>query len=272
MDSVTSNLTKDEIIAEISLMTSADLSNKSFFIIVEGQDDIAFFNKKLANDAFLIESFSGKEGVKEIVRFFDKDNVIGICDRDYDAASETRIFYYDYSCLEMMLVSCDEAFESFVSAHYQGKDDYKTIRKTVFDNLKWISYLRFINSKKALGINFKGVSFSRSFDYNKRCIDLSKLMDQIFKINKELPTKFKDELNEVSVFCKHKHRLHTYYSITQGHDYIYCLKCFCDAERTQKKSAGAESLVLSLMSSFRKSDFKNTNLYNTLKAYSPLIL
>lgn len=114
MDSVTSSLTKDEIIAEISLMSSADLNNKNFFVLVEGKDDMTFLNRKLASNVYLFESFSGKEGVKEIVKYFNKDNIIGICDKDYDDCAENHIFYYDYSCLEMMLISCDEAFESFL--------------------------------------------------------------------------------------------------------------------------------------------------------------
>lgn len=272
MDSVTSNLTKDEIIAEISLMSSADFNNKNFFVLVEGKDDMTFLNRKLASNVYLFESFSGKEGVKEIVKYFNKDNIIGICDKDYDDCAENHIFYYDCSCLEMMLISCDEAFESFFNANYKGEDDYETIRKKVFDNLKWITYLRYINSKKAIGINFKCISFPKSFDENNKCIDLSKLMKQVFEVNKDLPVKFKKELKDASLFCKSSHDLNTYYSMIQGHDFICCFKCFCDAEKNQKNHLSIESLTLSLMSSYRKSDFKKTNLYDILKSYNSAIL
>ncbi len=97
-------------------------------------------------------------------------------------------------------------------------------------------------------------------------------MEQFFKANKDLPVKFKKELKDATLFCKHTHHLSTYYSMTQGHDFICCFKCFCDAEMKQKKNISTESLTLSLMSSYRKSDFKKTNLYDALKKYSLAIL
>ena len=43
-NSIRSNQNKNDIIAEIRLALSADFEHKKGFVIVEGEDDITFFN------------------------------------------------------------------------------------------------------------------------------------------------------------------------------------------------------------------------------------
>lgn len=45
-NSIQSNLTKDDLIAEIRLTLGADFKREHTVIIVEGEDDISFFNGK----------------------------------------------------------------------------------------------------------------------------------------------------------------------------------------------------------------------------------
>ena len=66
-NSIQSNLTKDDLIAEIRLTLGADFKREHTVIIVEGEDDISFFNGKLSSNVDIRESFSGKRGVLEIV-------------------------------------------------------------------------------------------------------------------------------------------------------------------------------------------------------------
>lgn len=83
-NSIQSNLTKDDLIAEIRLTLGADFKREHTVIIVEGEDDISFFNGKLSSNVDIRESFSGKRGVLEIVSLFSDSRVIGVCDVDYD--------------------------------------------------------------------------------------------------------------------------------------------------------------------------------------------
>lgn len=102
-NSIQSNLTKDDLIAEIRLTLGADFKREHTVIIVEGEDDISFFNGKLSSNVDIRESFSGKRGVLEIVSLFSDSRVIGVCDVDYDTGTPSpQILYYDYSCLEMI--------------------------------------------------------------------------------------------------------------------------------------------------------------------------
>lgn len=100
-NSIKNNLGKDDIISDIVLSMGADIKRKNVYLIVEGEGDKKFLRKFLSNNVNIYESFSGKQGVKEIVEYFKHDiKVIGIRDRDYhhDYISE-KLFYYDYNCL-----------------------------------------------------------------------------------------------------------------------------------------------------------------------------
>lgn len=89
-NSIQSNLTKDDLIAEIRLTLGADFKREHTVIIVEGEDDISFFNGKLSSNVDIRESFSGKRGVLEIVSLFSDSRVIGVCDVDYDTGTLLR--------------------------------------------------------------------------------------------------------------------------------------------------------------------------------------
>ena len=164
-NSIQSNLTKDDLIAEIRLTLGADFKREHTVIIVEGEDDISFFNGKLSSNVDIRESFSGKRGVLEIVSLFSDSRVIGVCDVDYDTGTPSpQILYYDYSCLEMMLISSDSAFTPFFHTYYRGKTGFAEIRLKLLQELKWLSCYRKLNSIFGWGICFNGLSMKKAFE------------------------------------------------------------------------------------------------------------
>lgn len=112
-NSIRNALDKDYIISSIKL-----LKNSNPTLIVEGQDDILFFKKFIKNNQVEIyESFSGKIGVFEILNSEDLKNynLIGIVDKDYSQENNNKnIYYYDHSCLEMMIFKEEEIFLKYV--------------------------------------------------------------------------------------------------------------------------------------------------------------
>lgn len=266
MDSIRQNLTKDVIVAEIKMMLSSDINHELNFVIVEGQDDITFLDRKIKN-VQLYESYSGKQGVKEVVDFFNNERVIGICDKDYDEEFQNGIFYYDHSCLEMMIVCCDDAFENFVNTNYHGEKHFSDLRMDVFENLKEISYLRFINARDDLKLNMKGISFYKLFNSELQQLDREKLFNELINSNKSLANRNRSTWQEVKELCNKKNDLDTYLNITQGHDFICLFKCFCDYAKVRKKDVSIESLIRSLFTSYRFTDFCETQLYKSLMDY-----
>ena len=179
-NSIRSNLSKEDMISDINLMRGANSSPQTVFLVVEGRDDIVFFQNRIRHDINLYESFSGCEGVKEIIEFFSTDNVIGICDRDYDAAyTNQHLFFYDHNCLEMMLISSDAAFNSVCATCYAGELSFTDLRLQILKDLKLISLLRKINSGSKMGINFKRMSISDLYSKQQQAINVAKIKDAI---------------------------------------------------------------------------------------------
>ena len=61
-------MTRDATISEIILEKSADIKKEKAFIVLEGYDDIRCLKKIVTQNVVMILSFSGKDGVKEIVQ------------------------------------------------------------------------------------------------------------------------------------------------------------------------------------------------------------
>ena len=101
-NSIRTNLSKDTTISEIKLLLSADREKIKKIVVVEGEDDIIFLSRFFNKDVILFESFSGKQGVEEIIntREICDFRVIGIRDKDYcNGHSNKRRFFYDRCCL-----------------------------------------------------------------------------------------------------------------------------------------------------------------------------
>lgn len=268
-NSIRCNLSKEDIIAEIRLTLSADFEHKKGIVVVEGEDDILFFNGKLHPDVDLRESFSGKCGVEEIVCCFSDDRVIGIRDIDYDSRSTCpQMLYYDYSCLEMMLISNNSVFSSFFYAYYQGSKSPQEIRQQILSNLKWLSLYRKLNSNNSWGVRFSGLSIAKAFDQNDQTIDITNLLGQIRTINPGLISHNREQLELLSEACRGEYALEQYLLITQGHDFLYCFQALCEASKRSKgKSPSVEELFRALLCSCHSENFFEFELYQNLISY-----
>lgn len=266
-NSIRVNLSKDDIISEIYLLKSADLTNRTVFLVVEGTDDIAFINNRLSNNIEVFESFSGFKGVREIVEHFSDNAVIGICDRDYDVAySNSRVFFYDYNCLEMMMVSNNEVFTSVCNPCYSGENNIEELRFHILNDLLLISLLRKIDFDEKIGINFKQMSINNLINNSTQKIDVSKI---------------KSEIKHDIMFLKRnkiarlKRQVITYedlLNITNGHDFIAYLQKIFDINKPKKtKTLSSSTIMTLLIASFRQTEFTLTALYSTLKNYEATI-
>ncbi len=268
-NSIRCNLRKEDIIAEIRLTLAADFEHKKGVVIVEGENDILFFNGKLHQNVDLRESFSGKCGVEEIVCHFSDDRVIGICDIDYDPRSTCpQMFYYDFSCLEMMLISNDSVFSSFFYSYYQGSKLPQEVRLQLLSGLKWLSLYRKLNAEHSLGVKFSGLSIAKAFKNVDQTIDIGNLLAQIHTINPGLISRDRRYLELLSAACREEYDQDQYLMITQGHDFLYYFQALCKSiQRGKGKSPGIEELFHALLCSYHNENFIESKLYQSLIAY-----
>ena len=267
-NSIRDNITKEDIIAEIRLALSSDYSHSLSIVIVEGADDVVFFNGKLHHDVEIIESFSGKIGVNEIVSFFDDDRVIGICDRDYNYdEKDEKILYYDYSCLEMMMVSVDSAFNNFVYTYYQGKTPPQQVRLMVLKDLQLLSVYRQLNAIEGWSVRFTGLSINKAFDKSKARLNYASIIRQLYNSNPELSDIKHTHLCSIRKKCLElSSDKQSLLSITNGHDFMNYFHALCCCHNPKFKTSVAD-ISRGLESSFRADDFKQTFLYKSIIDY-----
>lgn len=268
-NSIRENLTKEDIIADIRLTLAADFEHKKSIVIVEGEDDVTFFNGKLAPDVDLHESFSGKIGVEEIVNSFSDDRVIGICDKDYDPiARNPRIYYYDYCCLEMMLISDDSAFNNYCYGYYRGSKKPLTLREELLRDLASLSLYRKLSAEQGWAINFKGIDFGKAFDKNTGKLNTASIVAQIKTINSADSELIRTQLSTIGIESQSLSTETDYYLITQGHDFIHYFHQVCLHSMPQKRnSPGAKEMYRSLVCSYRLSDLRSTDLHQKIVDY-----
>ena len=267
-NSIRCNMDKDAITADIRMTLGADYERKKAIVVVEGQDDIEFFNGKLSDNVDIYESFSGKEGVKTIVATFPERRVVGICDKDYSEPDpNSNIVYYDYSCLEMMMVSNAEVFEAFVDNFYYGSETAQNLLLKILTNLKWLSVFRKLNSENSWEVKFKGISIAAACITCDFSISIDILLKRLLEINKDLLSNHRDYLVSVSAAVSQEFDLHTYLNITQGHDFIDYFQKIAQESSPKQRSVSKDTLFSGLCCAFRSADFKSTQLYRTLKEY-----
>lgn len=262
-NSIRSNLTKESIISEIKLLKSADIHKQKSYIIVEGIDDIKFCNGNVSSQVVLFESFSGKEGVIEIVSFFNSKDVLGICDRDYDTSyPHENIFFYDTSSLETMLISNKDTFSKVISILQPGIQDTNFLYNKIFEQLRWLSEFRKINAHDNLGINFQSISISKAYNTTNKELDISILFKQINTANKDFLEKHRDILVKVSTSIKQKRDIEDIILLTRGHDALNFFHCLC--KRKKGKEVDNTTILLMFISAF---NFNVSNLHTQLSEY-----
>lgn len=261
MDSIRSNQTKDDMVTTIKLELSADIRKKKCFLLVEGADDVIFSRKIFRKDVVCYESFSGKAGLDELLKTPELEDyrVIAVKDKDYCNIAELpeRMFVYDNSCMELMILKSSEVVGGLYCTYYErygGKLPEEKIIPNVMRKLAPYSILRMKNEKQRHTINFSGVGFGDLVENE----DSFKIEELFARLN--IPDELAAECQEESLGCEEEFL----YEITNGHDICLFLGRIFKNEGKLLGEGGVRNILLS---SYRKSDFAQTQLYQRIKEY-----
>lgn len=268
-NSIKNNLSKEDMISDILLCLGADIYRENIYLIVEGDDDIKFLRSFLADNVYIYESYDGKSGVEFIVseRFSTNNRVIGIRDRDYQVVPiSNKIFYYDYGCMEMMIIKNNDVFKSLCAEYYMGEKNFFQLRMEVLKELKYLSVIRMYNERENWGKKIRGISINLAWNGDEKKIDNQIILKKINQINDGF---FKDSvLQKIEEEYETEWSEEEFFHYTQGHDFFMLFATICDQYRTRGiKYAEIEASSRCI---FRESDFLNTNLYNNLSVYGNL--
>lgn len=268
-NSIKDNLSKEDMISDILLCLGADIHRENIFLLVEGEDDINFLRPFLADNVFLYEAYDGKNGVEHIVgeRFSTNYRVIGIRDRDYQIMpTSDKIFYYDYGCMEMMILKNDSVFKCLYAEYYKGEESIQQLRIDIFKSLKYLSVVRMYNEREKWGQKIRGISIGSAWDSDRKKIDNMVILNKLNEINGVF---FKDDiLQKIEKEYEREWTEEDFYSNTQGHDFTTLYAIICN----QYKANGVKytGIEASSRCTFRQNDFTQTNLYKKLSEYEKL--
>ncbi len=266
-NSIRSNLSKEDIISDISLCIGADIYRENIYLLVEGEDDISLIHPYLSDNVLLYESYDGKNGVESIVneRFADNLRVIGIRDKDYQSEpSSNKIFFYDYGCMEMMLISNDEIFDNLCFEYYRGGRSSTILREEILVQLKYLSIIRMLNEKESWGITIKGISINNAWNSSEEKIDNDVIISRLIAINPNGIAQ--DKLRRVEQDYVVEWSKNDYFNNTQGHDFSTLFATICN--QYKKKGIKYTEVEASARCIFRWSDFARTNLCHKINEYS----
>lgn len=266
-NSIKNNLTKEDIISDIILSMGADIQDINVYILVEGEGDVSLIRPFLKENVIIYESYDGKHGVEYIVGeyFYKNEKVIGIRDRDYQLqAISEKIFYYDYGCMEMMIVSNEDVFSNLCYEYYRGELSSKELRDYIFQQLKPLSIIRLHNEREQWEIILKGLSLNNVWKEKDNEIDNDAIIDKINVmnngfINESLYRRIKEE-------SMIEWKKEDFFSYTQGHDFFTLFTIICNQYRKRGiKSSEAEASARCI---FRWSDMIKTLLYRQIIMYA----
>jgi len=268
-NSIKDNLSKEDMISDILLCLGADIHKENIYLLVEGKDDIKFLRPFLTDNVYIYESYDGKNGVEYIVgeRFGTNLRVIGIRDRDYQIAPiSDKIFYYDYGCMEMMILKNDDVFKNLCAEYYRGEESAQQLRINLLKELKCLSVIRMYNERENWGKKLRGISIIAAWNSIEKKIDNEVILSKVNQINGGF---FKDDvLQKIEQECKREWSEEEFYNNTQGHDFSMLYAGICN--QYKQKGMKYSEIEASSRCIFRQNDFEQTNLYGRLSEYENL--
>lgn len=245
--------------SEFKLSINADIYNEKVHILVEGKDDEALLYH-IMNDSIDIIVCSGKKDVLKKLKDDYEINCIGIIDMDYEYNYDnSRIFLYDYCCLEMMIIS-DKCIMKKIAKEF--KISVNKILDILF-SLLFISLMRKYNYYNKLNIDFGPLNgISNYYDKNENKINNNEVVLLLEKIdkNKAIIRKYNykkliTEVEKIRKFNKNK-----LLKITNGHDFLNLLSKFI-------KNKNKDYFWHFIRGAYNKDIFKKTKLYKKLLEY-----
>lgn len=265
-------LDENSKINEIRLELRHPAGKNHLWILVEGETDQKLYAKLIDGGNTRVEMVNGG-GVEPLRRAIsvlikETNRVIGIRDADFlhlDKQQETIacLFLTDAHDAEMMILSCDEAFQSVVAEYLESRrTDFAALRQQILESIAFLGVIRWINNAEVLDLNFKGIGLANFCDPHRLCFDKHRCVQEIEsrspnKTRTLQATEIDGRLAEIS----------DYYNLCNGHDFEKAFALHVTANAPGKKGVKDEDIGKALRMSYRKQDFESTKLYVSLKQW-----
>lgn len=255
------------------------------FLLVEGYTDFHFFSKFSDKENTKIEICFGRDNITEAVQILNErgfNRHLGIRDADFGYLTENddveNLLITDDSDIEIMIFN-SPAFETLIRllGSSQKIDQIEkqmgiTTRDLIFQILKPLGCLRFLNYNESLGLKFKSkdsnspeLKYSRficpkKFEFLGVNILVQTIIEYSRGEGKKLPN-FDIVVSKVEELQKMEFNLS---HLINGHDLCFALALSLERVCGSSKDYNAQSIRNALILAYESRYFIKTNLYNSI--------
>ncbi len=257
-----------ELILDISHPNSKGIN----FIFVEGGSDIKLFRKLFDPEKCKIEEIpGGNQNLEQCVSDLVKRHslIIGIRDADFinlstAPYSKRNMFLTDYHDIEMTMLSQTTVLNAllFEFTNY-SKEEHLQFRDNIIKSISMISYLKWLNDKKGLGLKLSA-GFQDLISFDNYEINFDEYLKRVLSKSENAKIKDKNIINE---------KIHDLFKLnpdmmqlTNGHDLLNTFAKFF-REKTGHKALTEENIASAFRMTFTVEHFYETNLYTNLKEW-----
>ncbi|HPA26839.1 MAG TPA: DUF4435 domain-containing protein [Acidobacteriota bacterium] len=225
------HLTADDVINSIRLQRRHPFGAKKIWIVVEGIDDQKLF-KKLINGADVeIETSGGIKKLLIVVAELLKETnlILGIRDADFlhlekKEEAAAHIFLTDYHDAEMMIISCDNAFNQVIAEYCSSCVDASALRVNILKSISFIGGIRWINSCNDLELNFQKLGLGNFYNGATLALNKNECLDAIMARS---PVK-RAEIHKKDVELKIDN-ISDLLNLCHGHDFQQAFKLYVNS-------------------------------------------
>ena len=187
------NVTGYDIAAEVKMVRSAFAGT---ILVVEGDDDILFFEKFTNTDECKLLPARGKQNVLNALTLLDKEGLggtLGIVDADFwhimpPDKMHVKICVIDYHDLEIMIIESqslisllneygsEEKIKNFIE-----RCNNKNIRQIIYEIAFPFGIIRFISAYEGLQLKFTELKYDHIVNKDNLEVDVSRLIRNIYE-------------------------------------------------------------------------------------------
>lgn len=262
-------LSKTDVIGSIRYQLRHPSGDSKVWVIVEGETDQKLFTKLVDGDYVEVEiSHGGLSSLLDIVSVLLKETnrILGVRDADFlhlEGEKETsrNIFLTDFHDVELMIISCDNAYRSVVAEYLNRENDPLSLREKILKSNAFIGGLRWINDTDCLELNFHGLGFGNFYNGKTVVLDEEKCLRVVLERS---PNK-KKVISKEEILLKIK-KVSDFLNLCTGHDFQKAF-ALCVNSNSKKRISDVD-IGKAFRLAYGFEDFKKSNLYRQLKEWS----
>ncbi len=239
------------------------------FIMVEGDTDIRLFRKLFDLDKCKVEYIPGgklkvEDCVEELLEEYGL--IVGILDADSRHLEEKNeekknIFLTDYHDIEMTMLAHDEVLHAILFEYIEiPKNNYHKLRDNILKSIKKISYLKWLNDRENLELNFKKTNFLPLISFDNFSLDFDTYLSRL--LTKSENAKIKDDTIISQKTDELSRKNADLFQLTNGHDALHVFAKYI-REKSKRKLV-EDSIPSAFRMLFTYVHFRKTNLHKAL--------